>query len=85
MLNWIIWNKAVLTLPLCIVQSTGAVEYTDCPSAGCNDPNLNESPNYDTKQSDGEVPVKAGALWNVEHLFIAIASTSTLSGNSSTW
>ena len=30
MLNWIIWNKTVLTLTLCIAQSAGAVEYTDC-------------------------------------------------------
>ena len=29
MLNWIIWNKIVLTLTLCIAQSAEAVEYTD--------------------------------------------------------
>ena len=33
MLNWIIWNKTVLTLTLCIAQLAGAVEYTDCTSA----------------------------------------------------
>ena len=33
MLNWIIWNKTVLTLTLCIAQSAEAVEYTDCTSA----------------------------------------------------
>ena len=33
MLNWIIWNKTVLTLTLCIAQSAGAVEYTECTSA----------------------------------------------------
>ena len=39
-------------------QSTGVVEYTDC-----NDP-ANESPGYDTKQSDGEVPVML-ELWGM--------------------
>ena len=35
-----------------ISQAAGAVEYTDCtPAEG------NECPGYDTKQSDGEVPV----------------------------
>ena len=48
MLNWIIWNKTVLTLTLCIAKFTGAVEYTDCTS---------ECAGYDTKQSNGEVPV----------------------------
>ena len=39
-----------------IVQSAGPVEYTDCFSAsGQTSPN--ECPRYDTKQSDGEVPV----------------------------
>ena len=37
-------------------QSAGAAEYTDCISAeGKNSPN--KCPGYDTKQSDGEVPV----------------------------
>ena len=39
-----------------IVQSVGGVEYTDCTSARGKTP-PNESPGYDTKQSDGEVPV----------------------------
>ena len=47
MQNWIIWNDTVLTLTLCIAQSAGAVEV----------PPPNECPGYDTKQSDGEVPV----------------------------
>ena len=34
-----------------IVQSTGAVEYTDCISAEGQDP-TNECPGYDTKQMD---------------------------------
>ena len=38
-----------------LVQSAGAVEYTDCTSA---DPPPNECPGYDTKQSDGEVPAE---------------------------
>ena len=33
MLNWIIWNKTVLTLTLYIAQSAVAVEYTDCTYA----------------------------------------------------
>ena len=32
-LNWIIWNKTDLKLTLCIAQSVGAVEYTDCTFA----------------------------------------------------
>ena len=41
---------------MCIAQSVGAVKYTDCTTAeGLNPPN--ECPEYDTKQSDGEVPV----------------------------
>ena len=47
MLNWIIWNKTVWHLTLSIAQSAGAVKYTDPP---------NECPDYDTEQSDGEVP-----------------------------
>ena len=27
MLNWVIWNKSVLTLTLCIAHLAGAVEY----------------------------------------------------------
>ena len=39
-----------------IAQSVEAVECTDCTSAnGVTPPN--ECPGYDTKQSDGEVPV----------------------------
>ena len=43
---------------LFIAQSAGGVEYTDCFSAeqrGKTSPN--ECPGYNTKQSDGEVPV----------------------------
>ena len=46
MQNWIIWDKTVLTLTLCIAQTTEAIQYT-----------LNECPRYDAMQSDGEVPV----------------------------
>ena len=78
MLNWIIWNKTVWHLTLCIAQSDGAVEYTDSTSAeGYDTPD--ECPGYDTKQSDGEV------LGNTEHPFIAIAPWSTLARRSSTW
>ena len=64
MLNWIIWNKTVWHLTLCIAQSAGAVEYTDCTSAEGLDPPPNECPDYDTKQSDGEVPVMLGP-WGI--------------------
>ena len=44
-------------------HSPGAVEYTDCFSAERQ--NLpNECPGYDTKQSDGEVPVML-ELWRM--------------------
>ena len=56
MVNWIIWNKAVELLTLCIALSVGTVEYTDPP---------NECPGYDTKQSDGEVPVMLGP-WGIQ-------------------
>ena len=40
-----------------IAQLAAAIEYTDCnPSSEC--------PGYDTKQSDGEVPVMLG-LWGI--------------------
>ena len=40
-----------------LAQSTGAVEYTDCFSAEGLDPPPNKCPVYDSKQSDGAVPV----------------------------
>ena len=40
-----------------MVQSIGAVEYTDSIFAEGQDSFTNECPGYDTKQSDGEVPV----------------------------
>ena len=52
MLNWIIWNKTVLTLTLCIAQLARAVDAH------------NECPEYHTKQSDGKVPVMLG-LWGM--------------------
>ena len=66
MLNWIIWHKTVLTITLCIAQSAGAVEYTDWTSAEEYDP-TNECPAYDTKQSDGEVPVIL-ELWEIQSI-----------------
>ena len=49
--------------------SAGAVEYTDCNSVERYDPH-NECPVYDTKQSDGEVPVMLVLLgmWNTPSL-----------------
>ena len=47
-------------------QLVGAVEYTDCFSAEGYDPHPpNECPVYDTKQSDGEVPLML-ELWGMK-------------------
>ena len=48
-------SKTVM-LYICILQSAGSVEYTDCTSAVIR-PRSNECAVYDTKQSDGEVGV----------------------------
>ena len=45
-------------------QSAGAVEYTDCFSAEGQDTPHNGCPDYDIKQSDGEVPVML-ELWGM--------------------
>ena len=47
-------------------QSAGPVEYTDCTSAEGKTP-TNEYPGYDTKQSDGEVPVML-ELWGMQSI-----------------
>ena len=46
-------------------QSAGAVEYTDCTSAGVGVKNPCESPGYDAKQSDDDVPVML-ELWGMQ-------------------
>ncbi len=46
-----------------MAQSAGAVEYTNYTSADGYDL-LNEYPGYDTKQSDGEVPMML-ELWGM--------------------
>ena len=48
-----------------IAQLAGAIEYTDCISAKGVRPPPNECPGYDTKQSDGEVPVIL-ELWGIQ-------------------
>ena len=49
-------KKVFWNLILCMAHSDWAVEYTDCFSTvGLDSPN--KCPRYDTKQSDGEVPV----------------------------
>ena len=45
---------------LIIAQSAEAIEDINCTSAEGEDPSHNECPRYDTKQSDGEVPVMLG-------------------------
>ena len=47
---------------MCFAQSAEAVEYTDCTSEKGWDPSPNECPRYDTKQSDGKVPVMLDLL-----------------------
>ena len=47
-----------------IAQSAGAVEYTDCFFAE-GKTSTNECPGYDTKQSDGEVPVMQD-FWGIQ-------------------
>ena len=47
-----------------IAQLAGSVEYTNCISAEGYD-FLNECSGYDTKQSDGEVPVML-ELWGMQ-------------------
>ena len=52
--------------PICpLAQPAGVVEYTDCTSAEGQHPPSNECPRYDTKQSDGEVPVML-RLWGMQ-------------------
>ena len=46
-------------------HSAGTVEFTDCTSAVLNTLPPNECPGYDTKQTDGEVPVMLG-LWGMQ-------------------
>ena len=48
-----------------IAQSAGAVEYTNCTSAEGKTPLSNKCSGYDTKQSDGEVPVIL-RLWRMQ-------------------
>ena len=55
---------------LWIAQSAGAPEYSDCISAwGVWTPH-NECPGYDTKSSDGDVPVmlEFGGIWSTPSL-----------------
>ena len=46
-------------LNIYVAQSAGAAEYTNCPFAECA--------GYDTKQSDGKVPVKL-ELWGLRRI-----------------
>ena len=46
---------------------------------------LNTPTGYDTKQSDGEVPIITWALGNAEYPFIAITPRSTLARSGSPW
>ena len=55
------WILTSTSIPA--AQSAGAVEYTDCISTVGKD-SSKECPRYDTKQSDGEVPVML-ELWGI--------------------
>ena len=57
-------NLGYASLLFKTLQSTGAVKYTDSISAERQDSPPNECHGYDTKQSDGEVPVMLG-LWGM--------------------
>ena len=62
-----LWLRLVVIsifLYVSVAQSAGAVEYTDYISAEGLDPYPNECPGYDTKQSDGEVPLRL-ELWGM--------------------
>ena len=52
---------SIFQINMCIAQSVKAVKYTDCFTADGKTP-PNECPGYETKQSDGEVPVML-AFW----------------------
>ena len=54
---------SVITKIYSLAQSAGSVKYTDCTSTGVRHPN--KCPGYDTKQSDGEVPVMQ-ELWGMQ-------------------
>ena len=49
---------------MAFARSAGVVEYTDCFSVEGKDPS-NKCSGYDTKQSDGEVPVILD-LWGIQ-------------------
>ena len=66
-----------------LVQLAGAVEYDFTFAQGKDSPN--DCPGYDTKQSDGEIPVMLELWKNVKYLFIAIVTRSTLDWSGSTW
>ena len=48
-----------------VVQSAGALDYTDCFSAGVLAPPTNKYPGYDTKQFNNDFPVKL-ELWRIQ-------------------
>ena len=59
----------VVVQDACLPSRAGAIEYTDCFSAeGVRPPN--ECPRYDTKQSDGDVPVMLDLweMWSIPSL-----------------
>ena len=87
MLNWIIWNKTVLTLTLyCSVGWGCRIHWLHlCRGVRPHHPSTKKCPGYNTKQSDGEVPMMLG-LWAMQSTpFIATASRTTLAQNGRTW
>ena len=55
---------SIIGSQIVFAQSAGAVEYIDCTAAVGYDTPLQWVSWYDTKQSDGEVPVMLG-LWGI--------------------
>ena len=64
------------TLKKLLVQLAGAVEYTNCTSAEGYDSPPNKCPVYNTKQSDGEVPVilELWGMWSTSSLLLLPSS-----------
>ena len=62
--------RAAVLLDSTLVQSPGAAEYTDYSSSEGVRPPSNEFPDYDTKQSDGEVQVmlELWEMWSIPSL-----------------
>ena len=67
MLNWIVWNKTLFIFN-CVLSSRLGLQYTLTASLQKDKLlSTSEFPGYDTKQSDGEVPVML-ELWEMQSI-----------------